>query len=103
LITMKRAIGIFLLVILAGAQVGLAVPALAAPCETCRDGCTPGEDCGADCLLCAACCSGLVGSLVSPVSMPAPMPTASVMPPEGVLSLPRHHTEILHIPESTLA
>jgi hypothetical protein len=34
--------------------------------------------------------------------MLAPMPIAGAMPPERVLSLSPHHTEILHIPESTL-
>lgn len=99
---MLRVIHILLLVLLVGAQVGSAALPLTAPCETCQDGCTPSDVCGADCLLCAACCSGVTGSLVPPICMLAPMPIAGAMPPERVLSLSPHHTEILHIPESTL-
>jgi len=99
---MFRVTRILLLVLLVGAQVGSTTLLLMAPCETCQDGCAPGDTLGADCLFCAVCGGGVAAKLVPPMVLPAPMPIAGAMPPEGVLSLSPHHTEILHIPESTL-
>ncbi len=100
---MLRVARILFLVVLVGVQVGSIALAPSAACETCRDGCAPGEPCGVDCHHCTACRAGVAADLVA---CPIPLtlvPVAAAPPAEGTLALPERLSEILHIPKSALA
>lgn len=100
---MLRVARILFLVLLVGIQVGSIALAPSAACETCRDGCAPGDDCGADGHHCTACCAGVAADLVDgPVPLRL-VPLAAAPPAEGTPELPARLSEIPHIPKSALA
>lgn len=97
---MNRLIGILLLGLLLGPQVGTMFVPAAVPGQESRDCCAPDRDCDVNCVACA-CGSNRALGFITLVSLePVDPQLGSSIPVAAALDLPLLPTDILHVPKS---
>jgi hypothetical protein len=98
---MRRLLGVLVMALLLGSQVGTVLVSSEAHCLQAAGCCTPGDPCDASCVACA-CCPGQFSSFASSVILLefVGVPLAPASSTASSVVLPLFSTDILHVPKS---